>query len=292
MPKPEFLYGKNGKLYKKTEESSDSEQEVTPPKKTVKNIAKHVFESDSESEQDVPVKKSSKKVEVESDDEILAPPPRKVTEAKKAKAKKEKKTKETSRKRKVSPAKKSKKSKKEIESESESESDDEVLDTPLKLRAARKEMLSEEEMKKNTEEYLAREYKRCCTFKRWYEKEYKKNENEEPWEKASKLFTNAAATLVKYRGLQKAKIADDSHLHKAIPQLKASGEASFAEALKIVSSLNKEDAAKFWKEQVRNKNAKCFEDLVTKKDYEREQLAAQIRAEIEQERNEQEEEDV
>jgi len=139
-----------------------------------------------------------------------------------------------------------------------------------RLRKASAELLTDSEMKAKTDKDLNKRYKRSKTFVKWYEKEFIKSKIVLPqWEIANKKMTDAAATYVKYIGLQKADISAESQLNKAIPKLRKIGEDGFLEALDIVSKLNEEDAKKFWVAQERNKDAKCFEDLITKKEFER-----------------------
>lgn len=81
-------------------------------------------------------------------------------------------------------------------------------------------------------------------------------------------MTDAAANLAKYKGLENKEI-EHPHLAKAIPKIREVGEQLYKEALEIVETLNQEDKDKFWERQMRNKNAKSFEELITKKEFEK-----------------------
>lgn len=101
-----------------------------------------------------------------------------------------------------------------------------------------------------------------------YKKQYMQKKEKElaAWVFADKLLTRAGATKVKYLGLLNAqnteKLGEGSQLLKAIPKLKESGQNDFNEAMRIVGTLSPEDVQLFWKAQERNKDAKCFDDLV------------------------------
>ncbi len=257
---PKFVYSKSGQLYEVAGESSDSEPEVQ--KKTARKDHKK------------PVKYVSKlSIDSDSEEEVAPRPSKKPTKKKKSEPKKEKSSQETTSahsKKHSSKSHKKEPSKKRKREESESESDtDPDEEDHIRLKRAKAELLSNEQMKEKTQKELEKKYKQAKTYVKWYEKEYlKESEDKRPlWEQASRKMTAAAATYVKYIGLQKAKISPTSHLIKAIPKLRENGEKKFKEALEIVAGLSKEDADKFWKEQERNKNAKTFEELVTKKEY-------------------------
>lgn len=153
-----------------------------------------------------------------------------------------------------------------------------------RLLKAKSELLTVEQMREKTEKEIEKKYKQSKSYVKWYEKEFlKSKEAEQPeWMKADRLMTAAAATFVKYTGLQKADIGardPKSHLIKAIPKLKENGEIKFNEAMEIVKTLSPEDAAEFWLQQERNKNCTSFDTLVTKKEFERRKLQAQSQAE-------------
>jgi len=69
----------------------------------------------------------------------------------------------------------------------------------------------------------------------------------------------------------------------AIPKLGENGEKNFKKAMEMVQSLSPEDAQKFWEQQERNRNAKSFNELVTKRDFDLEQLRQKIKEEVKKE---------
>jgi hypothetical protein len=317
MPKnfPALVHTESGKLYK-LEDTKGKNGKTTKTKMTVSNSKLQI---DSESEEEIvtpPTKhrstssskseKSTKRaivtVSSDSEDEVVVPAPKSKKTSSSGSKKQRSAPVEESEEEEVAPItppkkvakatkKASKKTQKRAPVESESETDsDEELSTPVKLRAARQEMLTEAEMKERTATELERKYRSNKQFCRWYEHEYMKAEVEQvPWKVASKLLTDAAAALSKYKGLKDAKFPDGSHLINAIPKLKESGEKNFAEAMAIVETLSPEDAELFWTEQIRNKDAKTFEELVTIKDYERKELIAEIEANFRRRQEEAEE---
>lgn len=158
-----------------------------------------------------------------------------------------------------------------------------------KLESAGSELLSVAQMKERTKIDYEKKYHQSKKFIKWYEKEYIKKalDDENPtWETADKLMTAAAATLKKYKGLEKANIKPDSHLKNAIPKLKAGGELKFKKALDIVANLSPEDTALFWEKQIRNKDVTSFEDLVTKKAHERTLIHAEVQQELDSKKSE------
>jgi len=255
---PRFVYDKSGQLYEvASADDSDSEIEVIKktkkliPKKQNKLVSKlSIDSSDSEVEVRKKLKKNS---------------PKKKSPESNKRPRQEKKKKST----KKDVVNKQKKT----ETDSESDPDEEDYE---RLKKAKDEILTDKEMKEKTEKEMERKYKQSKQYVKWYEKEYLKvKEEEKPlWEQASRLMTEAAATYVKFKGLQKADIKPDSHLAKAIPALRLNGEAKFKKSLEMVSQLNSEDLAKYWKDQERNKDARFFEELVTKKEFELRKLQA------------------
>jgi hypothetical protein len=87
------------------------------------------------------------------------------------------------------------------------------------------------------------------------------------WQQADQLWTTAASTLVKYKGLQAAALPEGSRLVQAIPRLYEDGEKKYRAGCDMIKQLSPEDLDKFWSAQERNKGASKFEELITKKEY-------------------------
>lgn len=92
-----------------------------------------------------------------------------------------------------------------------------------------------------------------------------------PWEEADQIMTAAAVCLVKFRSLNSmilsGRISKDAPLGKATAKLYEIGKVKYEVALKMVSELSETESKQFWDAQVRNKDAKRFEDLITKKSF-------------------------
>lgn len=151
-------------------------------------------------------------------------------------------------------------------SESEEGSDDEIT--------------SVEEMKDKKKKEESKRYRQCKKFVKDYERELKKSEEVPEWKQADELFTQAASIGARLHGLTKSSLKGDSHLLKAIPKLRATGEKKFEQAQKIISKLSPEDAEKFWAIQVRNKNSKTFDELVTKTKHKEDMIEETIKTRI------------
>jgi len=247
---PKYVYAKSGQLYQIEARTADSDNESRRKhgSSTKRGKGKLSFESDSD---EMPPKKTMKRSIV----------------SKKKKPTMTKKVTSGSSKKKPQPPAES--------SESEMDSAEE---TQQRLTKAKEELLAEQEMKVRTEKEMEKKYKACKAFVKKYEKQHPKNKDSELplWQQASKMMTDSAATLVKYNKLQNAKIDPNSHLVKAIPKLGEYGQTKYREATEIVSKLTDEDREKFWCDQVRNKDAKCFEDLITKKQFERRRITGDM----------------
>lgn len=123
------------------------------------------------------------------------------------------------------------------------------------------------EQKEKEEEKTYKRYKRMV---RQYEKKKQKKQEKQLdlWEKADRLMTNAASIHARWNALRNINLDDQNHLAKAVNPLRERGVREFREAMDIVHTLSDEDKEKFWNSQARNRDAKCFEDLVTKKAFE------------------------
>lgn len=160
------------------------------------------------------------------------------------------------RKNSTSKGKKSKKSKK---SESDSTSSGEEIEAAV-------EPLSVEEMQAKADKEEEKKYHQCKRFVKQYEKKMAKKKWEAlpEWKKASELLKNAASILARYKTLLVADLTSQKYLPEAVEPLRAKGESQFQEAQTYIAKLSAEDSAKLWEEQIRNKDAKRFEDLITK----------------------------
>jgi hypothetical protein len=196
--------------------------------------------------------------------------------------------------------KKTKKDKKE-EEENSSSSDEERVNKTKKNKSSKQlekkkrerssspssdsessddEITSIEDMKEKKAREELKEYRRSKKFVRDFEKKKKENEEIPEWKQADDLFTQAASIGARLQGLIKKSLKEDSHLLKAIPKLKDTGEKKFNQAQKIISKLNPEDSEKFWANQVRNKNAKSFDELVTKTKHKEDMIEETIKTRI------------
>lgn len=142
---------------------------------------------------------------------------------------------------------------------------------PAKRKASEmcEEVLDEEAMQAKTMEERRKKYLRCCKFKREYEKEEnaKKWDEMDPVLKADKLLTKAASIRKIWDSLVKKDLSEKGQLSNAVGPLRSTGERKFEEAMQIVASLKPEDVDRLWQLQVRNKDVKSFDELVTKKAY-------------------------
>jgi hypothetical protein len=206
----------------------------TKKREPVKKVAKSVRYDDSDDELQTKKRKSSSK----SDEKSQKKPKKPVVEAA------------------PEPA--------EEESEDENET----------LEKASGELLSDEQMQAETFKEHQREFRRCMAYKKWYEKTYKnKDKKVTQVDTANEYMKNAAATLAKVKGLENATFSPESHLLKAIPKLKESGVELYKKCIDLIATFSPEELEQFWKKQIRNKDATCFEDLITVKEYDKRKLA-------------------
>jgi len=99
-------------------------------------------------------------------------------------------------------------------------------------------------------------------------------------EKINKLINDACRRKSLYTTMQYMQIQKDDgsmiehadkvqQLRKGMPTMKKNGEDAFNEAMELAKTLNEEEKKLLWENpdyQARNKNAKCFDDLITKTD--------------------------
>jgi hypothetical protein len=89
------------------------------------------------------------------------------------------------------------------------------------------------------------------------------------WEKANGFLTEAAKRKSLLIALENNNnMNDNNQLRKGSPKIRQHGEELFKQAMEIAGTLSPEEAEKLWSDecQGRNKNAKCFDDLITKKE--------------------------
>jgi len=151
-------------------------------------------------------------------------------------------------------------------------------------RAISSRLLSTLDMKRLAQKERQKTYRIAKKFVKEYERERLKEqwENMTPVEKADALMTKAASIKGRYVGLKEKQFEEDKHKHlqRAIEPLRIKGEEAFNAAMEIVNSLSDEEKELFWQKQERNRGATQFTDLVTKKDYNRKLLSAQLSSEI------------
>jgi len=80
------------------------------------------------------------------------------------------------------------------------------------------------------------------------------------------LITEAAGILARHKGLKSAPKLG-SQLQKAIDPLYNRGKAKWDEAQALIAALSQGDKDKLWVAQIRNVNAKGYDELICKKDY-------------------------
>lgn len=285
---PKYVYSATGQLYKMAhssdEESSSSEEEQQIQSKKQRQYKKQSKYAHADSESD----DSSSD---ESDEEIQQQATKKGKSSPQKSVKKSpaKKSPIPSKKSKVSPAesdKVSKKSAKKATAGKRKRSNDteggasleEVEEDPdtdpdeashARLAKAEKELLTEEQMKAKTEKENEKRYRASKKFIDWYTKEYKSVDSKElePWQKADKLMTEAAANIPKLTTYHTSDKVQSGGVAKVIPGLERSSREKYAKAIQIIEELSEEDKAKFWEKQERNKHATKFEDLITIKEF-------------------------
>lgn len=272
---PDFVYSRSGKLYKVVNVRDDNDETVVSRGKVsqMKRFGKQMtrFAEDVSDEELVirdrkkqPVKKNLPSPNVS----------KKVKSATKVMVPKQ----AAEKKRKQPPPVED-----DSSSESEDENDQEEKAILERLEKAKDELLTEEQLRELTLEEYKKKYRSCRLFIKEYEKKYAKRKKLEPWQRADKLFTEAAATLKKYKGLEPTRDKIDaakSHLLCAIPKLRESGEKKYEEALEIIATLGKEDLDRFWAAQIRNANATCYDELISKKEYERKKTIEEAKATV------------
>lgn len=84
------------------------------------------------------------------------------------------------------------------------------------------------------------------------------------WKYANKLMSEASYISMKIRDADVN--GNNGRLAVAYSMLEKKGEKQYKKSIEIVSRLNKRDSEIFWTKQSRNKNAKCFKDLITKRE--------------------------
>jgi hypothetical protein len=173
---------------------------------------------------------------------------------------------------------KGKKSKKKSQELTLSESEDEK---PSKKSSSKKgtkrkqktnqgtEVLSKEELKEEAEKELLKRYQIAKRFTHKYEqmRKAKKSKTSPQWEVASTLMDKAAKLRANYvsRGVIKD-LPDQTQ--KMVEGLKKRGETQFKQAQKILETLDDDDRKKYDALQERNKNAKSWDELVSKAEHE------------------------
>jgi len=88
-------------------------------------------------------------------------------------------------------------------------------------------------------------------------------------EKADKKMTEAASVIPRVAGHEKSDFEKPGaqHLRHASGPLSQTGQTYYKEALDFIEQMSPEEKEQFWVLQERNKNATCYEELITKKDW-------------------------
>jgi len=180
------------------------------------------------------------------------------------------KTKQAKASKKATPTKKGSRSKREVEEEfssSEDSSDfsEEESEEEYEKGNKRGKRSKSGSNKKSRGDDIAALRKEVAALKKATKASNKDQKPKKEWELADAAMTDAASTLSRYKGLKRKQETLDKQLTKAVDPLYASGEKKYKEALALIEKLSPEDTEKFWKAQERNKNAKSYEELLTKK---------------------------
>lgn len=89
------------------------------------------------------------------------------------------------------------------------------------------------------------------------------------WQKADRALTEAAKRKSLLNILENNRTMNDNNqLRKGSTKIREHGETLFKEAKEIATTLSPEESEKLWSDayQGRNRNAKCFDELITKKE--------------------------
>jgi hypothetical protein len=108
-------------------------------------------------------------------------------------------------------------------------------------------------------------YQECKRFVKEFERKISQQKFAElpMWKKADLELIGAACISLKYR-----KEASKHNCNRELyDQMKECGIRKYNTAMAILKELPEKELKLFWESQVRNKNATCFEELITKREY-------------------------
>jgi hypothetical protein len=108
-------------------------------------------------------------------------------------------------------------------------------------------------------------YMECKRFVKEFERKISQRKLTElpMWRKPDLKMTCAASILSRLKR-EMTKPDRDEHL---CDKFREFGKRKYDEVMVMVEHLSEDDKKLFWESQVRNKNVTCFEELITKKEY-------------------------
>jgi len=111
-----------------------------------------------------------------------------------------------------------------------------------------------------------RQYRQAYRFYKEAERR-KHQEQKSIIEKADHCMTTSAYILKRYQGMKThVDVGGNYHLSKALDLLYEYGVKRFEQANEYIDQMTEEEKIEFWKIQKRNRQARRFEELITKTD--------------------------